>query len=187
MTEKEKMLSGGLYNHYDTELTNDRACIAEKLALYNQLKDDEEKKCMLGDMLSKIGANVEIKTPFMCDYGYNIEVGSNVFVNYNCTILDCNKVVIGNNVLIAPNVQIYSATHPTDYKIRLHELEMAYPITIEDNVWIGGGTIICPGVKIGKNSVIGAGSVVVKDIPPNSIAVGNPCRVIKTLEEDECE
>lgn len=119
MTEKEKMLSGDLYNHYDTELTNDRACIAEKLALYNQLKDDEKKKCMLGNMLGKIGANVEIKTPFMCDYGYNIEVGDNVFVNYNCTILDCNKVVIGNNVLIAPNVQIYSATHPTDYKIRL--------------------------------------------------------------------
>ena len=187
MTEKEKMLSGDLYNHYDAELTNDRACIAEKLALYNQLKDDAEKKCMLGTMLGKIGTNVEIKTPFMCDYGYNIEVGDNVFVNYNCTILDCNKVVIGNNVLIAPNVQIYSATHPTDYKVRLQELEMAYPITIEDNVWIGGGTIICPGVNIGKNTVIGAGSVVVKDIPPNSIAVGNPCRVIKTLEEDECE
>lgn len=183
MTEKQKMLSGDLYNHYDEELTNDRASIAEKLLIYNQLNSDDEKKEYLVNMLGKVGNNVEIKTPFMCDYGYNIELGDNVFMNYNCTILDCNKVVIGNNVLIAPNVQIYSATHPTDYRVRLQELEMAYPITIEDNVWIGGGVIICPGVTIGKNSVIGAGSVVVNDIPANSVAVGNPCKVVKIQEE----
>ena len=183
MTEKQKMLSGDYYNHYDKELTEERATIAEKLATYNNFSSDEEKKLFLGNMLGKIGKDVEIKTPFMCDYGYNIELGSNVFINYNCTILDCNKVKIGNNVLMDPNVQIYAATHPTDYKLRLQELEMAYPIIIEDNVWIGGGTIICPGVTIGKNSVIGAGSVVVKDIPANSLAVGNPCIVVKKLED----
>lgn len=185
MTEKQKMLSGEYYNHYDKKLTEERAAIAEKLAIYNNLTSDEEKKAFLGDMLGEIGENVEIKTPFMCDYGYNIELGSNVFINYNCTILDCNRVIVGNNVLIAPNVQIYAATHPTNYKIRLQELEMAYAITIEDNVWIGGGAIICPGVTIGRNSVIGAGSVVVKDIPANSLAVGNPCTVVKILEDDE--
>ena len=183
MTEKEKMLAGDLYNHYDEELTADRAAIASKVAAYNQLKTDDEKKEYLKQMLGKKGDNVEIKTPFMCDYGYNIEVGDNVFLNYNCMLLDCNKIKIGNNVLIAPNVQMYAATHPVDYRVRLEELEMAYPITIEDNVWIGGGAIICPGVTIGKNSVIGAGSVVVKDIPANSVAVGNPCRVVKTLED----
>lgn len=135
----------------------------------------------------KVGNNVEIKIPFMCDYGYNIEIGDNVFINYNCTMLDCNKIKIGNNVLIAPNVQFYAATHPVEYEIRLQELEMAYPIIVEDNVWIGGGAIICPGVKIGKNTVIGAGSVVVKDIPANCVAVGNPCKVIKHLEEEEHE
>lgn len=102
-------------------------------------------------------------------------------------MLDCNKIKIGNNVLIAPNVQFYAATHPVEYEIRLQELEMAYPIIVEDNVWIGGGAIICPGVKIGRNTVIGAGSVVVKDIPANCVAVGNPCKVIKHLEEEEHE
>ena len=175
MSEKEKMLAGQLYNHYDKQLTIERKEIAEKV--YKQQE-------LLSTMLGKVGNNVEIKVPFMCDYGYNIEMGENVFINYNCTMLDCNKIKIGNNVLIVPNVQFYAATHPVEYQIRLQELEMAYPIIIEDNVWIGGGTIICPGVKIGRNTVIGAGSVVVKDIPANCVAVGNPCRVIKHLEEE---
>lgn len=147
----------------------------------------DKQQELLPTMLGKVGNNVEIKIPFMCDYGYNIEIGDNVFINYNCTMLDCNKIKIGNNVLIAPNVQFYAATHPVEYEIRLQELEMAYPIIVEDNVWIGGGAIICPGVKIGKNTVIGAGSVVVKDIPANCVAVGNPCKVIKHLEEEEHE
>ena len=184
MSEKEKMLAGQLYNHYDKQLTIERKEIAEKVYIYNNTRDLDKQQELLSTMLGKVGNNVEIKVPFMCDYGYNIEMGENVFINYNCTMLDCNKIKIGNNVLIEPNVQFYAATHPVEYQIRLQELEMAYPIIIEDNVWIGGGTIICPGVKIGRNTVIGAGSVVVKDIPANCVAVGNPCRVIKHLEEE---
>lgn len=187
MSEKQKMLSGELYNHYDKELTNDRDLVSKKLSVYNEIKDFREKQNMIKEILGKAGDDVEIKSPFMCDYGFNIEVGNHVFINYNCTMLDCNKIVIGDNVLIAPNVQFYAATHPVDYKIRLQELEMAYPIVIGNNVWIGGGAIICPGVTIGENSVIGAGSVVVKDIPANCLAVGNPCVVIKNLEEKRNE
>lgn len=164
MSEREKMLAGQLYNHYDKQLTTERKEIAEKVFTYNGTRELDKQQELLPTMLGKVGNNVEIKIPFMCDYGYNIEIGDNVFINYNCTMLDCNKIKIGNNVLIAPNVQFYAATHPVEYEIRLQELEMAYPIIVEDNVWIGGGAIICPGVKIGKNTVIGAGSVVVKDM-----------------------
>lgn len=187
MSERENMLAGQLYNHYDRQLTTERKEIAEKVFTYNGTRELDKQQELLSTMLGKVGNNVEIKIPFMCDYGYNIEIGDNVFINYNCTMLDCNKIKIGNNVLIAPNVQFYAATHPVEYEIRLQELEMAYPIIVEDNVWIGGGAIICPGVKIGRNTVIGAGSVVVKDIPANCVAVGNPCKVIKRLEEEEHE
>ena len=157
---------------------------------YNSSSSTEENESILSELLGKIGSNVKIDKPFYCDYGKNIFIGNNGIININCTFVDCNKIEIGNNVLIASNVQIYTATHPVNVKERLvDEWEensgqaffrvYALPVKIEDNVWIGGGAIILPGVTIGKNSVIGAGSVVTKDIPSNCVAVGNPCRVTK--------
>ncbi|MBC6315780.1 sugar O-acetyltransferase [Listeria grandensis] len=186
MKEKEKMLSGNFYEHRDKELTNERNLAAEATYYYNTTKESEAaaRRSILEALLGKVGDNVTVKTPFKLDYGYNIELGDNTFLNYGVTILDCNKVTIGKNVLIAPNVQIYTAKHPLDPDMRLMDKESALPIVIEDNVWIGGGAIILAGVTIGKNSVIGAGSVVTKSIPPNAIAVGNPCRVVKELVVD---
>ena len=161
---------------------------------YNQTKfeDTIQKDNILSELFAKIGNNVKIDVPFYCDYGQHISIGNNVIININCTFVDCNKITIGNNVLIASNVQIYTATHPVNISDRLldnwsynnpHAFFNTYalPVTIEDNVWIGGGVIILPGVTIGKNSVIGAGSVVNKSIPPNSLAVGNPCKVIRKI------
>lgn len=183
-TEKEKMLANELYNHKDAELTKERNHAYELTLRYNQTKDDESelRTSILQELCGKVGENVVIKPPFQCDYGYNLLLGDNVFMNYGCAILDCNVVEIGDNVLLAPNVQIYAAYHPTDYKVRLEDLEYADRIKIGDNSWIGGGSIILNGVTIGKNVVIGAGSVVTKDIPDNTIAVGNPCKVIKKIE-----
>ena len=186
-TEKQKMLSNELNNHKDAELTKERNRAYELILEYNQTKDDEinVRTDILEKLTGKLGKNVVIKPPFHCDYGYNLILGNNVFMNYGCSILDCNVVEIGNNVLLAPNVQIYAAYHPTDYTLRLKDLEYADRVRIGDNTWIGGGSIILNGVTIGKNTVIGAGSVVTRDIPDNVVAVGNPCKVIKQLDVDE--
>jgi acetyltransferase-like isoleucine patch superfamily enzyme len=154
----------------------------DKIARYNLLKE----------MFGSIGANVSIGNPFICDYGQNIYIGNNVSINMNCTFVDCNKITVGSRVLIASNVQIYTAAHPVELNDRLTPCwtadsgeyfwrTFALPVTIEDDCWIGGGVIIVPGVTIGRGTVIGAGSVVTKDIPANSLAVGNPCRVIRNL------
>lgn len=181
-TEKEKMLSGELYNAGDKDLVEERAYVKNLIFEFNHTKPSEERKRNeIIKKLIKAKGSVHIEPPFYCDYGYNIEVGENFYANYNCIILDVNKVTIGDNVLLAPNVQIYTATHPTDPKERLKCKEFGKPIIIGNNVWIGGGAIICPGVKIGDNSTIGAGSVVVNDIPDHVIAGGNPCKVIKYL------
>lgn len=143
----------------------------------------------LGKLAAKIvkcpGESVAIAPPFHCDYGFHIEVGENFFANYNCTILDVGKVTIGNNVLFAPNVSIYTAGHPIHPVSRNSAYEYGIPVTIGNNVWVGGNVIINPGVTIGDNVVIGAGSVVTKDIPANTIAAGNPCRVIRTITEED--
>ena len=165
---------------------------------YNSLPYDnkEDKRNVLKDMLASIGANVSVANPFVCDYGCNIYIGDNVTINTGCTFVDCNKITIGSNVLIAPNVQLYTATHPIDLEKRLFPIETedgvkrvrrtyALPITIEDGCWIGGGTIILGGVTIGYGSVIGAGSVVTKDIPANSLAIGNPCKVIRKINQTD--
>lgn len=181
-SEKEKMLSGELYNASDKELIKERILVRKLLFDFNHSNPIEEnKRQSILKKLIKGKSSFYIEPPFYCDYGYNIEVGENFYANFSCIILDVNKVKIGDNVLLAPNVQIYTATHPTDPVERLKGKEFAKPITIGDNVWIGGGAILCPGVKIGNNVTIGAGSVVTKDIPDNVIVGGNPCKVIREV------
>ena len=181
-SEKEKMLAGELYSAIDEELCKEREYAKNLTFDFNNTRPDEKvKRQEILRQLLKAKGSFCIEAPFYCDYGYNIEVGENFFANYGCTILDVSTVKIGDNVLLAPNVQIYTATHPTDPAERLKGLEFAKPIVIGNNVWIGGGTIICPGVTIGDNVTIGAGSVVTKDVPDNVIAAGNPCRVVRNI------
>ena len=183
-TEREKMLDGELYSPLDEELTRMHLKARKLVHRFNceivpsQVSQRVE---IIQRLFGKIGDRFTVKPPFYCDYGVHISAGDNLYINYDCTILDCNRVRLGNNVLIAPKVQIYTASHPTDPKIRLTGKEYAAPVTIGDNVWLGGGVIVCPGVAIGDNVTIGAGSVVTKDIPNNVVAAGNPCRVIKQL------
>jgi acetyltransferase-like isoleucine patch superfamily enzyme len=134
-------------------------------------------------LFGKIGSNFTIESPFRCDYGYNIFAGEKFYANYNCVILDCARVTIGNNVFFGPNVSLFTAGHPIHFEPRNTGLEYAFPITIGNNVWIGGGAIINPGITIGDNVVIGSGSIVTKNIPSNSIAVGNPCKVIRNITD----
>lgn len=183
-SEREKMLAGELYSPLDEELTR-MHLKARKLVYdfnFSQPTDVSRRIEIIEHLFSNIGANFTVKPPFYCDYGCHIFAGDNLYINYNCTILDCNTVHFGNNVLIAPKVQIYTAYHPTDPELRLTGKELATPIVIGDNVWLGGGVIVCPGVTIGNNASIGAGSVVTKDIPNNVVAVGNPCKIIKRLK-----
>lgn len=181
-SEKEKMLAGNFYYAGDEELTKEREYARNLIFEFNHSRpsENDKKQRVLKQLITAKGL-FYIEGPFYCDYGYNIEVGENFYANYGCTILDVNKVKIGDNVMLAPNVQIYTAAHPIDPTERVTGKEFAKPIIIGNNVWIGGGAIICPGVKIGDNVTIGAGSVVTKDIPDDVIAAGNPCRVIKNI------
>lgn len=183
MSQKEKMIKGEPYNPLDDELCAQRAKAKELCFKYNHLEPDKikEKNDILEKLFGKIGQNACIEPVFFCDYGYNIELGENFYSNHNLVILDPAKVTFGNNVFIGPNCGFYTAEHPIDYKERNTYIESARPIKVGNNVWIGGNVVIVAGVEIGDNTVIGAGSVVVRDIPPNSVAVGNPCKVIKTL------
>ncbi|MGE5678702.1 MAG: sugar O-acetyltransferase [Pseudomonadota bacterium] len=181
-SEKEKMLSGELYDASDSELVSEREKARSLTFEFNHTNPAEgEKRQELLKSLIIARGHFHIEAPFNCDYGYNIEIGENFYANYGCIILDVNKVKIGNNVLLGPNVQIYTATHPVDPVERLSGKEYALPITIGNNVWIGGGSIICPGVSIGNNVTVGAGSVVTRNISDNVAAAGNPCRIIKNL------
>eukprot|EP01128_Nolandella_sp_AFSM9_P003931 TRINITY_DN1728_c1_g2_i1.p1 TRINITY_DN1728_c1_g2~~TRINITY_DN1728_c1_g2_i1.p1 ORF type:complete len:202 (-),score=27.31 TRINITY_DN1728_c1_g2_i1:265-870(-) len=182
-SEREKMHDGELYNPFVPELIEQRKRAHELCEEYNQLKvaQKEEKNTLLKELLGSCGENVTVEPPFHCDYGIDITLGDNVFLNFNCVILDCGKVTIGNGTLMGPSVQLFGATHPIDPATRLSGLELGGHITIGSNCWLGGGTIVVPGVTIGDNSVVGAGSVVTKDVPPNVVVVGNPARVIKTL------
>ncbi|WP_044520799.1 sugar O-acetyltransferase [Nostoc sp. PCC 7120 = FACHB-418] len=182
-TEKQKMLAGELYLADDPELAAESKRASRLLRMYNATTEEqpEQRRQILQELFAQVGEKITIVPPLHCDYGSNIYAGNGVYMNYGCVILDCNKVEIGENVLLAPHVQIYTAYHPTEPEIRLSGRELAAPIKIGNNVWIGGGAIICPGVTIGDNTTIGAGSVVVKDIPTNVVAVGNPCRIIRNL------
>ncbi len=184
MTEKEKMLRGELYDaNYNPELIEERQKCKVKCHEYNRLCPTamQERETLLRGLLGKTGNTFLIEQPFYCDYGYNIEIGENFYSNFNCVILDGAKVSFGDNVFIAPNCGFYTAGHPLDAERRNKGLEYAKPITVGNNVWIGAGVHVLPGVTIGDNCVIGAGSVVNRDIPDNSLAVGNPCRVIKEI------
>ncbi|WP_170074410.1 sugar O-acetyltransferase [Paraclostridium dentum] len=183
MTEKEKMLKGDAYIASDPELVKDRQKARILTRLYNQTieTDDYTKNEILRKLLGSTGENVYIEPSFKCDYGYNIHLGENFYANFDCIMLDVCEIKIGKNAMLAPNVQIYTAYHPIDPKLRISGIEYGSPVTIGDNVWIGGGAIINPGVTIGDNAVIGSGSVVTKDIPSNCVAVGNPCKVIKNI------
>lgn len=188
MTEKEKMLAGMIYDaNYDKELIEERKQAKDLCYRFNQLmpSDDDGQQELLRELLGSMGKNCEIKAPFWCDYGYNIEVGRNFFANHNIVILDAAKVTFGDNVFVAPNCGFYTAGHPIDANQRNAGLEYAKPITIGNDVWIGAGVHVMPGVTIGSNVVIGGGSVVVKDIPSDSVAVGNPCRVIRKITEED--
>jgi len=159
----------------------------KKCFRYNRLCPNDRKAQLkiLKKLLGKMGRNTVITPPFWCDYGYNIEIGENFFANHNMVILDGAKVKFGDNVFVAPDCGFHTAGHPIDYERRNKGLEYAYPITVGDNVWIGAGVQVMPGVTIGSNVVIGGGSVVVKDIPSNSVAVGNPCKVIRAITEED--
>ena len=186
MTEKEKMQQQMLYDaNYDTELIRERQVAKDLCYQFNQLRpsDETNQQQILSQLLGKKSDNCCILAPFWCDYGYNIEVGKNFFANHNTVILDGAKVTFGDNVFIAPNCGFYTAGHPIDADRRNQGLEYAYPITVGDNVWIGAGVQVMPGVKMGSNVVIGGGSVVVKDIPDNVVAVVNPCRPIRPITE----
>lgn len=184
-TEKEKMLAGELYDATDEQLANERLKTRLLIKALNDTREDEveERNRILKELIPNAGEGLWLQPPFYCDYGSNIELGEKVFFNFNCVVLDVMKVTIGSRTLFGPNVQVYTATHPMDHKERAAGLEYAKPITIGEDVWIGGSVVICPGVTIGDRSVIGAGSVVTKDIPANVFAAGNPCKVIRNLEE----
>lgn len=181
-SEKDKMLAGEPYDAADAQLAQERARARDLLLRLNATGEDQaQERARIVEELFGCPADVQIQPPFFCDYGANIRLGSKVFMNFNCVILDVAPVHIGDHVLFGPSVQVYAATHPLDAAIRRSGLEAGKPVVIGDDVWIGGGAVICPGVTIGARSVIGAGSVVTRDIPADVFAAGNPCRVIRPL------
>jgi maltose O-acetyltransferase len=181
-TERDKMLAGDLYDPLDPELAAARERARDLCQALNATReaDAEGRRRILIDLFGAGGDQVWMQPPFYCDYGSNILLGQRVFFNFNCVVLDVCAVRIGDFTLFGPAVQIYTATHPLEAELR-RTREFARPVTIGSDVWVGGGAIICPGVTIGSRSVIGAGSVVTRDIPGDVLAAGNPCRVIRTL------
>lgn len=188
MNEKEKMLSGSAYLPMeDTELINARRDCKRLCHKYNTISPDKKKKrnSMLKKILGKTGKNFLIEQPFVCDYGFNIEIGENFYSNHNMIILDPAKVTFGNNVFVGPNCGFYTPEHPLDAENRINGIEYAFPINIGNNVWFGGNVTVLGGVSIGDNTVIGAGSVVTKNLPANVIAAGNPCKIIREITETD--
>jgi maltose O-acetyltransferase len=187
MTEKEKMLSGKLYILQGEELKGDMSKARNLIRLFNKTteKEMDHRMTLLKELFEKIGEKIHIEPPFYCDYGCNISIGENFYANYDCIIIDVNKVKIGTNVFFGPRVCIYTAGHPIDADVRNLALEFGKPVVIGNSVWIGGNVVINPGVTIGNNVVIGSGSVVTKDIPDNVIAVGNPCKILRSITEDD--
>ena len=182
-SEKEKMLAGEPYFAPDPELAGMQLKAQTLLHAFNSSPPSaaEQRREIIRSLFGSAGSDFDIRPPFFCDYGANIFVGDKLFMNFDCVVLDCNVVRIGSNVMMGPKVQIYTAHHPFEPEARRTLVEVASPVTVEDDVWIGGGAIICPGVRVGAGSTIGAGSVVTRDIPARVVAAGNPCRVIRAL------
>ncbi|EOH57878.1 chorismate mutase [Enterococcus faecium EnGen0263] len=186
-TEKEKMIAGELYFANDPELVADRMFARSQSQIINQAESAELRSQLLKETFGRTGKKIYMEPVINFDYGYNIFVGENFYANFNCTFLDVSTIEIGDNCMFAPNVQLYTATHPLHPVKRNSGLEYAKPIKIGDNVWLGGGVIVTPGVTLGNNVVVGAGSVVTKSFPDNVVIAGNPARIIKTVEEEPLE
>ncbi len=182
-SHKQLMLAGELYSGQDPELVADHLRARRLMDRFHASLADEDalRSALLRELFAAFGEGAAVRPPFRCDYGSNIRIGRGTFVNYGCVMLDCNAITIGEDVQIGPAVQIYTPDHPLDAGTRRSGLESARPVAIGDNVWLGGGAIVCPGVTIGADTVVGAGSVVVRDLPPGVVAVGNPCRVLRPL------
>ena len=183
MTEREKMLAGELYDALDPALAAERARARDRVRRYNALPETApaERRAALDALVGHVGARVEVVPPVQMDYGTHVWLGDGVFLNFNCVLLDTCRITIGAGTLVGPGVQIYAATHPTDPDVRRRGLESGAPVTIGENVWIGGGAILLAGVTVGDDSVIGAGSVVTRDVPAGVLAAGNPCRVLRPV------
>ncbi|MBE9060604.1 sugar O-acetyltransferase [cf. Phormidesmis sp. LEGE 11477] len=182
-SQKSKMLAGELYIASDPELWAAHLRSQDLLTRFNMTAAtaETERRTLLTELFNGLGEETVIKPSLRCDYGFNITIGSRTFINYDCVLLDCNLITIGNEVQVAPGVHIYTGTHPLEAKIRRSGLEYALPVSVGDGVWLGGRAVVCPGVSIGENTVVGAGSVVTHDLPANVLAVGSPCRVIRQL------
>lgn len=182
-TQRERMLAGKLYIADDPELARDNLRAMALMERFNgsPAGDPNARKRLLDDLLGALGDGSEIRPPLYCDYGYQLHIGARTFVNFGLMALDVARIMIGDDVQIGPNVQLLTPTHPADAKLRRAKWEAAEPITVGDNAWIGGGAIILPGVTVGENAIVGAGAVVTKDVPPNTVAVGNPARVVRSL------
>jgi maltose O-acetyltransferase len=178
MSEQAKMLAGELYEAFDPGLVADRARARRLLARYNAAPDGS----ILEELFERLGAGAVVEPPFHCDYGSNISVGEHFYANVGCVFLDCARIEIGDRVLLGPHVQLYAATHPVEAERRRERLEYARPITIGDDVWLGGAAVVLPGVTIGDRAVVGAGSVVTHDVAADIAAAGNPCRALRELE-----
>lgn len=190
MTEKEKCQEGLLYDaNYDKNLEMERSRCKDLCHTFNSIlpSQQEKRREIMGTILGKTGAVFLIEQSFWCDYGYNIEIGERFYANHGCVILDAASVIFGDDVFVAPNCGFYTAGHPLSPDLRNRGLEYAKPITVGNNVWIGGNVTVMPGVTIGDNTIIGSGSVVTKDIPSGVIAVGNPCRILREITEEEIQ
>ncbi|MDX2161922.1 MAG: sugar O-acetyltransferase [bacterium] len=180
---RERMLAGELYIADDPQLAVESRRAASLVHHFNHSDpaDPQARRALLIDLLGALGEGSEIRPPLLCDYGYQIHIGARTFINFGAVLLDVGRITIGDDVQFGPNVQLLTPTHPLDPEQRRAKLEAAEPITIANNVWLGGGVIVLPGVSIGENTVVGAGAVVTKDLPANVVAVGNPARIIRQL------
>jgi maltose O-acetyltransferase len=180
-TEKERMLAGETYTFFDPELVAERERATQLLRLFDRTEAPSERQRILRELLGHIGQGSTIQPPFYCTYGRHTYIGDHVYLNWSCVIIDNNEVRIGDHVMVGPSVQIYTAAHPLEVEARNQGWEVARPIVIEDNVWLGGGAILLPGVTIGRNAVVGAGAVVSRSVPAGTVVAGNPARVIREI------